>query len=130
MRLCEPIVLIATGKGDDRAVDGGLLDEQRLAAAGRFHFAVGQFGDFQFGGDGLGDAFEFAGAVELLNEIAEGIKSHNSTRLALQRNVVMRNDVDPGWEVNSWVWNFAYQGVDHVGKKKKGAQKERPSILC
>jgi hypothetical protein len=35
------------------AVDGGLLDEQRLAAGGRFHFAVCQLGDFEFRGDGL-----------------------------------------------------------------------------
>ena len=65
MRLCEPIVLMATGNGDTVPLTVGLLEEQRLAAAGRFHFAVGQFGDFEFGGDGLRDAFEFAGVVEL-----------------------------------------------------------------
>ena len=65
MRFCEPSVLMASGKRRDRAVDGGLLEQQRLAAAGRFHFAVGELGDFQFGGDGLGNALEFAGAVEL-----------------------------------------------------------------
>ena len=47
------------------AVDGGFLEQQRLAAVGRFHFAVGDLGDFEFGGDGLGNAFEFAGTVEL-----------------------------------------------------------------
>ena len=39
------------------AVDGGFLEQQRLAAAGRFHFAVGDLGDFEFGGDGLRNAF-------------------------------------------------------------------------
>ena len=64
------------GKRRDDAVDGGLLDEQRFAAAGFLHLAVGELGDFQFGGDGLGDAEEFAGLVEPVNEIAEGIKGH------------------------------------------------------
>ena len=69
------------GKRRDDAVDGGLLEQQRLAAAGRFHFAVGDLGDFQFGGDGLGNAFEFARAVERVDEIAEGIKSHTLLKL-------------------------------------------------
>ena len=80
MRLCEPSVLMASGKRRDRAVDGGFLEQQRLAAAGRFHFAVGDLGDFQFGGDGLGNAFEFAGLVEGVDEIAEGIKSHTRAK--------------------------------------------------
>jgi len=66
----------------DFAVDGRLLEQQRLAAAGRFHLAVGDFGDFEFGGDGLRDAFEFAGAVEVPDKIAEGFKSHTRARLA------------------------------------------------
>ena len=74
MRLCEPIVLMASGKRGDDAVDGGLFKEQRLAAAGRFHFAVGDFGDFELGGDGLGNAFEFAGAVELRRQNRERIQ--------------------------------------------------------
>ena len=69
-------------KRRDRAVDGGFLEQQRLAAAGRFHFAVGEFGDFEFGGDGLGNAFEFAGAVELADKIAKGFKSHTPAKLA------------------------------------------------
>ena len=81
MRLCEPIVLMATRKRRDDAVDGGLFEQQRLAAAGRFHFAVGDLGDFQFGGDGLGNAFQFARAVERVDEIAEGIKSHTPAKL-------------------------------------------------
>ena len=52
------------------AVDGRLLEQQRLAAAGRFHFAVSDLGDFEFGGDGLGNAFQFAGAVKLVDEFA------------------------------------------------------------
>ena len=69
----------------DFAVDGRFFEQQRLAAAGRFHFAVGDFGDFEFGRDGLGDAFEFAGAVELPDKIAEGFKSHTRARLASKR---------------------------------------------
>ena len=69
------------GKRRNDAVDGRLLEQQRLAAAGQFHFAVGDLGDFEFGGDGLGNAFEFARAVERVDEIAERIKSHTPARL-------------------------------------------------
>ncbi len=43
------------GEGRDEAIDSGLLEQQRFAAAGLFHFAVGDFGDFQLGGNRLGD---------------------------------------------------------------------------
>ena len=56
----EPIVLIGQRKPRGLAVDRRLLEKQRLAAAGRLHFAVGPFGDLQFGGDGSGDAPQFA----------------------------------------------------------------------
>src|SRR6185295_8813002 len=79
-------------------VHRGFLDEQRLAAAGFLHFAVGQFGEFEFGGDRLRDAGEFAGAVELSNELAEGIKCHEqeyegltpraTTRRGPKRNIL------------------------------------------
>ena len=69
------------GKRRDDAIDGGLLEQQRLAAAGQFHFAVGNLGDLEFGGDGLGNAFEFARLVEGVDEIAEGIKSHTPAKL-------------------------------------------------
>ena len=85
MRLCEPIVLMASGKRRHDAIDGGLLEQQRLATAGRFHFAVGDFGDFEFGGDGLGNALEFARAVELGDEIAKGFKSHTPAKLTESR---------------------------------------------
>ncbi len=78
------------GKRRHNAVHRRLLDKQRLAAAGRFHLAVGEFGDFQFGGDGLRDAFEFAGTVERFEELAEGIKSHAS-RLAARGRGAMRH---------------------------------------
>ena len=61
-------------KRRNHAVDGRLLEQQRLAAAGRFHFAVGDFGDFEFGGDGLRNALEFAGAVELRRQNRERIQ--------------------------------------------------------
>ena len=53
------------------AGDGGGFDEQRLATAGGFHLAVGQLGNFQFGGDGLGDALEFAGRLQRPQIISE-----------------------------------------------------------
>ncbi len=59
------------GKGGDDAVDGGFFEQQSLAAAGELHFAVGDLGDFEFGGDRLGNAFEFARPVEGVDEIAE-----------------------------------------------------------
>src|SRR5882672_6630320 len=40
------------------AVDGGMFKKQGLATAGFFHFAIGDFGDFQLGGDGMRDAAE------------------------------------------------------------------------
>ena len=63
-------------KGRHLPVDRRLFDEQRLAAARRFHFAIGQCGDFQFSGDRLGDAFEFAGLIQRLHKLAKGIVGH------------------------------------------------------
>jgi hypothetical protein len=70
------------GKGRDLAVDGGFFEEQRLAAAGEFHFAVGDFGDFEFGGDGLGDAAEFTRLFERPQKFAERIEGHSGESLA------------------------------------------------
>ncbi len=53
-----------------------LLDQQRLASAGRFHFAIGQRGDFQVGLDRFGDADEFARRFQLVREFAHGGESH------------------------------------------------------
>ncbi len=64
------------GEGGDDAVHGGLLDQQRFPAAGLLHLAIGQFGDLQFRGDRRGDADQFAGTVELLDEVAVGFKGH------------------------------------------------------
>ena len=84
---------MASGNGDTVAVDGRLLEQQRLAAAGRFHLAVGDFGDFEFGGDRLGDALEFAGAVERLDKIAEGFKSHTRAKLTQTARLAMRGNL-------------------------------------
>ena len=81
MRLWEPSVLMYGERGDD-AIHRGLFDEQRLAAAGLFHFAIGEFGDLQFGGDRLSDAFEFTRFFELPHEVTEGFKCHSARRLA------------------------------------------------
>ena len=64
MRLAEPNVLMATGIEGDLAVNGRLLDEERLAAARLFHFAVGQLGDFQLGGDRFADTDQLARLLE------------------------------------------------------------------
>ena len=75
----EPSVLMATGNGRDDAVDGGLFEQQRLAAAGRFHLAVGDLGDLEFGGDGLGNAFEFARRSSALRKSRKESKAMGGT---------------------------------------------------
>ncbi len=70
MRLWEPIVLMATGKGDTTPFTVGFSIKQRLAAARLFHLAVGEFGDFQFRRDRLLNANQLACPVELVNPIA------------------------------------------------------------
>ncbi len=65
----------ATSSTDD-TVDGGFFEEQRFAAAGRFHLPVGEFSDFEFGGDGQGDAGQFTGLFQSADEIVERLVSH------------------------------------------------------
>ena len=76
MRFQEPIVLMATGNGTHLAVDGGLLDQQRLAAAGRLHFAVGEFGDFEFRGHRIPDTPQLTRAFQGLDKIPEARECH------------------------------------------------------
>jgi len=83
------------GKRRDDAVDGGFLKQQRLATSGQLHFTVGDLGDFEFGGDGLGNAFEFARLVERVDEIAEGIKSHTAAKLTDRFTRVKRGKIVP-----------------------------------
>src|SRR6185312_8281256 len=45
----------------------------------RFHLAIGELGDFEFRGDGLGDPDEFACGLKGVEEITEGIESHGRT---------------------------------------------------
>ena len=40
MRRCEPMVLIARGKRETDSIHRRLLEEQRLAAPGRFHLPI------------------------------------------------------------------------------------------
>ena len=63
---------MATGNGEARAVDGRLLEQQRLAAAGRFHFAIRDLGDLQLGGHGDIDPLQLAGLVERGEKMGEG----------------------------------------------------------
>ncbi len=77
------------GEWGDLAVDGRLLEEEGLAAAGFFHFPVGEFGDFQFGGDGVGNPAEFAGLFQGLEEVLKGIEGHSRGRIA-ERRAAMR----------------------------------------
>ena len=76
IRLREPMVLIATGKLRNFSVDSRLLEKQRLSATGRFHFAIGPFGDEQIGIDRDRDAFQLACLLERFEEIPEGAVSH------------------------------------------------------
>ena len=64
------------GERGDLAIDGRFFEEQRLAAAGVFHFAVGEFGDFEFGGDGLRDALSSPDCSSVIEKIAKGIERH------------------------------------------------------
>jgi hypothetical protein len=54
----------------------GQFEQQRLAAIGRFHFAVGDLGDFKFSGNRQGNAFKLTAPVKLADKIAERFKSH------------------------------------------------------
>ena len=85
MRLRDPMVLIATGNCDVLPSIDRLLEKQRLAAAGRFHFAICPFADDQIGLDRNGDALQLAGAIERFDELRERAVSH-------LRNVIRFND--------------------------------------
>ncbi len=63
-------------KGRDLAVHGGLLDQERPAAARLLHLAIRQLGDFQLGGDWRRDASQFTRLFERHQEIAKGVKCH------------------------------------------------------
>jgi hypothetical protein len=85
MRFQEPNVLMATGKGEGWPLKVGFS----MSSAWLFHFAVGELSDFQFGGEGLGNAGEFARLFQRIQEITEGIVGHmalDCIRLAAQRN--------------------------------------------
>ncbi len=72
----------------DLPINCRLFDEQGLAAAGRFHFAVSEFGDFEFGGDGLRNTLQFAGEFQRIQKITKGIESH---ALETSKKVWLRN---------------------------------------
>ena len=63
-------------EGRNLSIDRWLFDQQRLAAPGRFHLAIGQFGDFEFAGNGLCNAGQLTGPFELPHEFPEGFKCH------------------------------------------------------
>ncbi len=68
--------------GTGLAVHRGLLEHQRLAAAGLFHLAVGKLGDFQLGGHGGTNAPQLALCFQLVYKITKRIKCHAGGRLA------------------------------------------------
>jgi hypothetical protein len=70
------------GEWGELPIYGRFFDEERLAAIGRLHFAIGEFGDFQFGGNGLRDALKLARLLERAEEVAKGVERHNGERLA------------------------------------------------
>jgi hypothetical protein len=53
----------------------GFSNSNALPPPGSFVSRSRSLGDFEFGGDGLGNALEFARLVEGVDEIAEGMKS-------------------------------------------------------
>jgi len=57
-------------EGRDLPVDGRLLHQQGLAAAGLLHFAVGQFGNLQFAGHRLREAPQLAGRLQMPEKVA------------------------------------------------------------
>ena len=81
-------------KWRDLSVDSRFLDQQRLAAGGRFHLAVGEFADLEFGSDGNGDGNEFTGAIQLLHKFPEGFKCHTHESVTDQRRAA--TGVSPG----------------------------------
>src|SRR3954469_24959891 len=68
-------------KWRDLTVYNWLLNQQRLAAIWLFHFAVGQFGDFQLRAEWFGHAPQLSGSFELGDKITKRIESH-TRRLA------------------------------------------------
>ena len=64
------------GEFGDAAVDGRLLEEQRLPSTRRLHLAVGDLRDLEFRGHGFADAAEFAGIFKGLQESGVGWIGH------------------------------------------------------
>jgi hypothetical protein len=77
-------------KGRDHSVDSRLLNQQGFATARRLHFAIRQFGDFQLGCDRLGDAFQLADFVEVINPIAKGKLTKPSGHANFPARTLMR----------------------------------------
>ncbi len=72
---------MASGNGERLAVDGGLFKQAGPGRRRVFHFAIGDFGDFQFRGDGLRDAAKLAGLLERFQEMTKGREGHILERL-------------------------------------------------
>jgi hypothetical protein len=64
------------GEWGDAALDGGLLEQERLAAPGLLHLQIGDRGDLKLGGDGFGNPPQLAGLVEMLDPVTEGFERH------------------------------------------------------
>ncbi len=73
---------MASGNFDGFPSIGGIFEEQRLPAAGRFHLAIRPFRDQQIGLDRDGNAFQFARLIERLDELPEGRIRHLATAAA------------------------------------------------
>jgi hypothetical protein len=53
-----------------------VLEQQRFAAVGRFHLAVGPFSDEEIGVDRDSDTFQFAGFFKSIQELSKRAISH------------------------------------------------------
>lgn len=62
---------MARGNGRKLPVDRWLFQQERLAAAGLLHFAVGQFSDLQLGGCGLRYAPQLTGGLQPVQKCSE-----------------------------------------------------------
>ena len=76
MRLCDPSVLMASGKGETWPLTVGFSISSAWPPPGFFISRSASLGDLQLGGDRLRDALEFTRCLKLLEKIAKGIESH------------------------------------------------------
>ena len=76
IRLQEPIVLIATGKGLTSPLTVGFSIKSALPPPGAFHLAIGKLGDLQLRRQRLADARKLTGLFESIDKVLVRGKCH------------------------------------------------------